>query len=248
MKQTKQNTTKSLTQDQTKNDLSKNNLSKDDLSENDLSEDDQAKDDQSEDNQAKDDQPKEAKEDLPKNILLKDALSVKSRQILQSPDFSDKICLFARFWNIEDCKESPDSLFIFGDNDQSKGIGGQAVIRNCVNSMGIPTKKFPSYHNQAYYTDREYNANCKKILTAVDRIIIESAKYKEIVFPLNGFGTGLSRLPEKAPKTLKYINDLLEECFDIEYESIQKNGICGEIEIKNETLKKELENYSKNNS
>lgn len=184
--------------------------------------------------------------DLTKGLTK--GLSKESQQILKSPDFLDKICLFARFWSTEDCKESPDSLFIFGDNDQAKGIGGQAVIRGCTNSMGIPTKKFPSHNDRAYYTDLEYHSNCKKILYAVDRIIIESTKYKEIVFPLNGFGIGLSRLPEKAPKTLKYINDLLEMCFDIEYDSIQKNGICGEIDIKDDNLRKEIDNYSKNNS
>ena len=179
---------------------------------------------------------------------LTKGLSKESQRILKSPNFSDKICLFARFWNAKDCKESPESLFIFGDNDQGRGTGGQAVIRNCGNSMGIPTKKFPSYNSQSYYTDQEYDTNCKKILDAVDRIIIDSAKYNELVFPLNGFGIGLSCLPEKAPKTLKYMNDLLEACFDIEYESIQKNGVCAEIDVKDNNLKKEIENYSKNNS
>ena len=120
-----------------------------------------------------------------------------------------------------DCRESSNSLYIYGDNDVNRGIGGQAVIRNCDNSIGIPTKKFPSYNNQAYYTDSEYAENCEKIFKAINQIIIQSVRYDELIFPMNGFGVGLSRLPDKAPKTFKFLNHMIKECFSIDYESIQ---------------------------
>lgn len=148
-------------------------------------------------------------------------LSKESQQVLESPGFFDKVCMFVGFWNENDCIKSKESLFVFGDNDVKQGLGGQAVIRKCNNSIGIPTKKFPSYSSRAYYTDHEYKANCDKILKAIDKIIIESDRYNELVFPMNGFGIGLSKLPEKAPKTFKFLNDVILECFGIVYESTQ---------------------------
>ena len=35
-------------------------------------------------------------------------------------------------------------------------------------------------------------------------------KYKTIVLPVNGFGTGLSLLQTKAPKTLEYIENKIQ--------------------------------------
>jgi hypothetical protein len=154
-----------------------------------------------------------------------DLLSKDSRRIRESPGFTDKIHFFVHFWDVKDCKESPDSLFIYGDNDIKRGSGGQAVIRNCINSIGIPTKKYPSYKNEAYYTDTEYTENRRKILHAIERIIIASVRYKELIFPMNGFGTGLSRLQEKAPKTLQFLNEVIKEIFGIEYRTVQNNNM-----------------------
>jgi hypothetical protein len=174
-------------------------------------------------------------------MLLKDFsmstithLSKKSKEILKSNEFPNKIHLFDGFWSVNDCKRCPDSLFIFGDNDIKQGIGGQAIIRICANSIGIPTKKFPSYKNQAYYTDAEYVENCKKILKSIDKIIVESMNYNKLFFPMNGFGVGLSLLQVKAPKTLKFLNDMIKECFGIDYELLQNknNKLRATIDVK----------------
>jgi hypothetical protein len=146
-------------------------------------------------------------------------------RILQSKEFSDKIMLFYGFWSLNDCRESPKSLFVFGDNDVHQGVGGQAIIRTCANTIGIPTKKYPNNNIQSFYTDKTYADNCKKIYAAVSNLIKKSVEYDEIVFPENGFGTGLAKLSEKAPKTLAYLDKLIEDVFGIEYESIRKNGL-----------------------
>ncbi len=51
------------------------------------------------------------------------------------------IIVFERFWNIKDTKTYYNYIFIFGDNDMKKGKGGQAIIRDQINTHGIPTKK-----------------------------------------------------------------------------------------------------------
>jgi hypothetical protein len=127
------------------------------------------------------------------------------------------VIIFEGYWKISDVEANPKYLFIFGDNDIGKGKGGQAIIRDLPNAMGIPTKKLPSFQCKAYYTDKEYNNNCNKINKAIDKIRIEyyRGKYIGIVLPKDGLGTGLSKLPTKAPLTYKYlvkkISDLIQE-------------------------------------
>lgn len=145
-----------------------------------------------------------------------------------------RIALFTSYWSAKDCKKSPKSIFVFGDNDVHQGIGGQAVIRNCKNAMGIPTKKYPNNNPKSFYTDKTYYENCQKILNAVSKLIRESVKYEEIVFPEDGFGTGLAKLPEKAPRTFKYLEKLIDDVFGIDYESIRNEGLQIDVNLPKE--------------
>ena len=92
-------------------------------------------------------------------------------------------------------------------NDIKKGKKGQSVIRDEPNAVGIPTKKFPSFHISSFYYDSEYEDNKIKIDLAINKIIKKfmKKKYTRLVIPSNGFGTGLSKLNIKAPKTFKYL-------------------------------------------
>jgi hypothetical protein len=127
--------------------------------------------------------------------------------------------LFDGWWKKTDCNKNPKALFVFGDNDIQKGCGGQAIIRYCANTHGIPTKKYPSYALSAYYTDRELEKNKKRIIESIEDLIIkfDAENYDVIYFPEDGLGTGLSKLDSKAPKTLKFLNEIILELFGIEY-------------------------------
>lgn len=66
--------------------------------------------------------------------------------------------------NIEICTElytqkllrtNPDKVWVFGDNMKGFGKGGQAMIRDEPNAFGIPTKRYPSKDNWAYFSDKE---------------------------------------------------------------------------------------------
>jgi hypothetical protein len=144
---------------------------------------------------------------LPENII----------KIITSDDFITKIYLFETYWSVNDCLENKECLFVFGDNDIKRGCKGQAIIRNCSNAIGIPTKKFPNNKAESFYTDTKYRENCKKIMTAVADIIASSVNYDKVYFPKNGLGTGLSQLPIKAPKTNIFLNKIIFECFGINY-------------------------------
>ena len=118
-----------------------------------------------------------------------------------------RVIIYGKFWSPSDTRNNPDHLFIFGDNDIERGTGGQAIIRNEPNAFGIPTKKLPSMSADSFYTDIEYDKNKKKINLAIYKILKEfmKTKYTTLVIPKDGVGTGLSKLPEKAPRTFKYI-------------------------------------------
>lgn len=125
---------------------------------------------------------------------------------MNSPQLKIK---YYKLWTIQDVRNNPDHLFIFGDNDQHKGRGGQAIIRGQQNAFGIPTKKYPSFNNNAFYTDTELIQNKIKIDQAINKILASLPKYKVLVFPEDGLGTGLAQLNTKAPLTFKYLNEQL---------------------------------------
>lgn len=124
-----------------------------------------------------------------------------------------QVIIFKGYWTIGDVKSMSNYLFIFGDNDISKGKGGQAIIRDEINSIGIPTKKYPNNNTNSFYYDSEYDKNVIKIDNAIKKIMItlKTNNYKGIVLPEDGFGTGLARLNTFAPKTLQYINNKVDE-------------------------------------
>lgn len=129
---------------------------------------------------------------------------------------SEKNCqvsIFKGFWGIKDTKKYCKYLFIYGDNDIRQGKGGQAIIRDCKNAAGIPTKKLPSLDQKSFYTDKEYDENKEKIKNAIKLIIkkVKKCNYKGIILPKDGLGTGLAELPKRAPKTFKYLLKKIEK-------------------------------------
>jgi hypothetical protein len=117
------------------------------------------------------------------------------------------------FWSIEDVIKSPNKIFIYGDNDLRTGLGGQAIIRNESNTLGIRTKKKPTHEKDAYYTDKEFEDNKKKIIQDIKKISDELLFGTTIIFSEGGYGTDRAKLKEKAPKTFKFLCDILLEKF-----------------------------------
>lgn len=131
-----------------------------------------------------------------------------------------KVEIFKGNWTENQVKENPDKIFIFGDNIQRTGKGGQAIIRDNDNAFGIATKKLPNTNKEAYFSDNELEEN-KKVIDVDIQNILDSAEGRTIVFPQNGLGTGLAKLKEKAPKTFEYLNQRLKEEFDFDNETGQ---------------------------
>ncbi len=104
-------------------------------------------------------------------------------------------------------RENPDKVYLFGDNLEGKGKGGQAVVRDEPNAIGIPTKKAPRRDAGAYFNDADLQANKDAIDEAFNKIPDEAT----VVIPKDGLGTGLADLANKAPKTFKYLQEKLAE-------------------------------------
>lgn len=111
------------------------------------------------------------------------------------------------------CLLHPNKLFIFGDNLFRVGKGGQAIIRDCKNAIGIATKD----SIDRYMSDSNFFEYSLSIMLDIQRIKDEfndkSNNYDTIVFPKNGLGTGLSNMQVKCPRTFLFLSQVLLEEF-----------------------------------
>lgn len=110
------------------------------------------------------------------------------------------------------CRRYSDKIWVFGDNLKKYGKGGQAIIRDEPNAFGIPTKRYPSRDDWAYFSDKADEIEAVKNAL---RQLYKIAQEKTIVFPEDGIGTGLARMEEKSPVAYKLMCDILEEHFRI---------------------------------
>ena len=120
------------------------------------------------------------------------------------------IIVTEKWYNVGLCMTNPNMLFVFGDNEQRMGNGGQAIIRLEPNSIGLATKK----SSALYWSDDDLQHNKDVINSDIHEIkrMYEEERYKYIVFPKAGLGTGLSDLHNKAPRTFLYLCErLLDE-------------------------------------
>lgn len=109
----------------------------------------------------------------------------------------------------EDVRFNPNKLFLFGDNDTRKGMGGQAnSMRGEPNAVGIRTKAAPSMNEGSFWADDTYEENIRKI----DEDFKAAFEFEgTVVIPKAGLGTGLSKLKTSAPKTLAHIEMRIAE-------------------------------------
>ena len=100
-------------------------------------------------------------------------------------------------------RDEPDILFVFGDNMQRRGMGGQAfAMRGEPNAVGIPTKKSPSMRPEAFFNDHDHAAWYIESSPNIVRLLRHNGL---IIWPKAGIGSGRARLREMAPKIMKAI-------------------------------------------
>jgi hypothetical protein len=105
-----------------------------------------------------------------------------------------------------DLRANPDKIFVFGDNVQRSGLGGQAKeMRGEPNAIGVVTKWAPSMSARAFFDDA---AACR-MLVERDLLLVQQAldHRRTVVVPVDGIGTGLSRLSSCAPNLDRFIKN-----------------------------------------
>jgi hypothetical protein len=122
-----------------------------------------------------------------------------------------------RFITRDFVRANADKIFLFGDNLEHRGFGGQAAaMRGEPNAIGIPTKRSPSYSDDAFFTDNEFEHN-KAVIDAALAKLAKAVSYaaRVIVIPANGLGTGRAELERRAPLTFAYLRSRLADLSDL---------------------------------
>ncbi|HLG89124.1 MAG TPA: hypothetical protein VKZ79_18235 [Alphaproteobacteria bacterium] len=111
----------------------------------------------------------------------------------------------------DDLRAHPSHLYVFGDNEARIGYGGQAAaMRGEPNAIGVRTKRAPGRRPEDYWTDRRYD-DCRRMIDEDLRPVFAALKSgRTIVIPEDGLGTGMSALPERAPRVFAYLTEQLQ--------------------------------------
>ena len=106
-------------------------------------------------------------------------------------------------------RSHPDWLFIFGDNLERAGLGGQAAeARGEPNAIGIATKRKPSMDPSAFFSDADYHEWLVAESSTMNRLLAASKSGRTIIWPLDNIGTGLANLERRAPEIWHEIENL----------------------------------------
>jgi hypothetical protein len=106
------------------------------------------------------------------------------------------------------------TVYVFGDNMKRIGYGGQAAaMRGEPNTIGVPTKWYPSMLAGSYFTDADWLND--KVALAIHyafrsmRAFLDAGR--DVVIPADGLGTGLAELPRRAPRIHRAIEERIAD-------------------------------------
>ena len=106
------------------------------------------------------------------------------------------------------CQDHPDILFVFGDNMKRYGKKGQSIIRDEPNAVGIPTKIHPGYKDEDMFSDADLDRARTAMQPDVARLRAHVQKGGKVAWPTDNIGTGLAKLPTRAPAIFAHINQV----------------------------------------
>lgn len=110
-----------------------------------------------------------------------------------------------------DLQAHPTVLYLFGDNEERRDLGGQALeMRGEPSAVGIQTKRRPRLKDADFWSDETLTENCRMIDEDLAPVRQHLAAGGTIVLPEDGLGTGLARLQQRAPRTFAYLQQALE--------------------------------------
>ena len=121
------------------------------------------------------------------------------------------------WYTVEQCRQNPHKLFVYGDNMIRRGKGGQAIIRDEPNTHGIATKRLPSSTTDSFFSDKPDEASIilNDVLDMLSRF--EYEHYTTIVLPAAGLGTGLSEMPKRSPQLFEWLHETISLLTGVKY-------------------------------
>lgn len=114
-------------------------------------------------------------------------------------------------------RENPEDIYVFGDNLEGKGKGGQAIVRDEPNAFGVPTKREPKRTVDAYFSDQD--DEMQAVLEAL-RELYRKSKTATLVFPADGLGTGLAQMEKRSPAVFEKMNKILKDHFGVVFDAL----------------------------
>ena len=106
----------------------------------------------------------------------------------------------------QDLKDNPEWRYVFGDNVARKGMGGQAgQMRGEPNAIGVVTKWRPSNDPGAFFYESQMGEILNIMLADLHKVHEALIEGRTVVWPSDGIGSGLSRLPQTAPKLWDFL-------------------------------------------
>lgn len=125
---------------------------------------------------------------------------------------------FSGWYSPELCRQNPDLVFVFGDNTQGFGKGGQAIIRDEPNAFGVPTKRKPAMTPGSFFKEGNED-DLDAVLRQIKELWAKLGDGDTIVIPVTKEGKvslGLERaeLPSRAPTIYEAIERHVNEMCD----------------------------------
>lgn len=102
--------------------------------------------------------------------------------------------------------------FVFGDNLERRGRGGLAAeCRGEPNAIGVAVKLKPSMEEDAFFSDAEFDFYARVIDADLQTAFFAAQRKETIIIPASGIGTGLARLPDRAPRLFRHVRQRISE-------------------------------------
>ena len=122
---------------------------------------------------------------------------------------------YEEFISRETVRSQPINVFVFGDNVQRRGTGGQAgEMRGEPNALGIVTKFDPGRGVYSYLSDAAYEQWYPVFRSDIQALRVVLHCGIEVVFPARGIGTGLADVAGRSPR-----------CWDTMFRELSELGI-----------------------
>lgn len=144
------------------------------------------------------------------------------------------IYLYTGMYSRKLVEQYPMTTFVFGDNTKRVGMGGQACIRPCENTLGVATKVNPGGAEADFFEEGNalHMRHVARDLLELEQHMADS-KTACLVLPClnlpglpSSLGCGLAQLPHRAPTLYAMINSWQRRMRDTYYTSIIRQDLA----------------------